>query len=67
MLKPPISDLLQHADCRYSLVIVASKRTRQLMHGNKPLIDSQFEKPIVTALNEIHQSKVSMIVDPEDF
>jgi DNA-directed RNA polymerase subunit omega len=42
---------------RYDLVLIASRRTRELTHGWKPLVTSN-NGPLVTALREIEQGKV---------
>lgn len=39
MLYPSIVDLRKKADSRYSLVIMASKRARELVDGKLPLVD----------------------------
>jgi DNA-directed RNA polymerase subunit omega len=52
------SELAQQAvGNRYDLVLIASERTRELMRGDPPLIDSK-NSPTVTALREIEQGKV---------
>lgn len=44
---------------RYSVVIAASKRARQLVDGAKPLIDaSEDEKPLSIAVDEIYDGDV---------
>jgi DNA-directed RNA polymerase subunit omega len=42
---------------RYDLVLIASRRTRELTHGWKPLVTCK-NGPMVTALREIEQGKV---------
>jgi len=42
---------------RYDLVLIASRRTRELTHGWKPLVTCK-NGPIVTALREIEQGKI---------
>jgi len=63
MIKPPIGELLKHAECRYTLVIATSKRARQLMHGNKPLVDTSIKNPTAIAINEFYERKVSILDD----
>ena len=43
---------------RYDLVLIASRRTRELTHGYRPMIASK-NGPMVTALREIEQGLVS--------
>jgi DNA-directed RNA polymerase subunit omega len=45
-------------DNRFALVLLATKRTRQLMAGARPLIPSTKNKPPVLALREIATGKV---------
>ena len=39
--KPGIVELSQKVDCRYTLVIEAAKRARQLVGGAQPLIEAK--------------------------
>jgi len=60
IIDPPINELLEQVDCRYSLVVMVAKRARQLVAGDAPLIDAMVEdKPVSVAVNEIYQHKVS--------
>ncbi len=60
IIYPPINELLDQVDCRYSLVVMVSKRARQLVAGDAPLIEvEEEEKPVTIAVNEIYQGKVS--------
>ena len=53
MARLTIEDCLEKIDNRYELVLLASKRAKQLAMGNKPLIEEESGKPIVIALREI--------------
>ena len=53
MINPSIVELLEVVDNRYSLVVVASKRARQLIDGQKPLIHTDSTKPVTVATKEI--------------
>ena len=53
IINPPIKGLLEKVDCRYSLVVVASKRARQIVNGNELMIETNAEKPVSAALKEI--------------
>jgi DNA-directed RNA polymerase subunit omega len=59
MLKPPISELLKKVDSRYTLVIAASKRARQIIEGSEKLIDIESNKPVTIATNEIIEDKIT--------
>lgn len=58
MINPPILDLLTKVENRYSLVVVTSKRARQLIDGAAPLVDIDSTKPVTIAINEINQDKI---------
>jgi DNA-directed RNA polymerase subunit omega len=53
MINPSITELLEKLPNRYSLVVVTSKRARQLIDGAKPLIQIDSNKPVTIAINEI--------------
>ena len=59
MINPSIVDLLKVVDNRYSLVVVASKRARQLIDGEEPLIRTASTKPVTIATNEIMQGELT--------
>lgn len=58
MARVTVEDCLNKVNNRFVLVLMASKRAKQLHNGNKPLIDSKDNKSIVTALREIASEKV---------
>lgn len=59
MINPSIIDLLKKADSRYALVTISSKRARQLIAGEKPLIDTKITKPLTIAINEVHEGALT--------
>ena len=59
MINPSIVELLEVVDNRYSLVTVVSKRSRQLIEGNKPLIVTSAIKPVTIATIEIMQAELT--------
>lgn len=46
---------------RYSIVMAASKRARQLVDGAEPLVDAKDGKPLSTAIQEIYAKKVTIV------
>jgi DNA-directed RNA polymerase subunit omega len=58
MARVTVEDCLPMVDNRFALVLLATKRTRQLMAGARPLIPSTKNKPPVLALREIATGKV---------
>ena len=65
IIKPSILELTAKVPCRYSLVVVASKRARQIVNGSEPLVKTDDNKPVSIALDEIVQDKV-VYTDPEN-
>ena len=57
MARVTVEDCLEREENRFALVILAARRTRQLMKGSGPLVHSK-NKPAVTALREIAAGKV---------
>jgi DNA-directed RNA polymerase subunit omega len=53
MARITVEDCLDHLDNRFDLVLVSSKRARQLANGVEPLLPWQNDKPTVLALREI--------------
>lgn len=59
MINPPIGDLLNKVDCRYTLAVEASMRARQLIGGAQPLVTPKDTKPLVIAIEEINRGLIS--------
>jgi DNA-directed RNA polymerase subunit omega len=54
MARVTVEDCLEHVANRFELVMVASKRARQIATGGKdPLVEEESDKPTVIALREI--------------
>lgn len=58
MARVTVEDCLEKVENRFLLVLLASKRSKQLYKGNPPLVDSK-NKYVVTSLREIASGKVS--------
>ena len=54
MINPSVMDLLNKVDDRYSLVIITSKRARQIIEGREPLIVTKSKKALTIAINEVN-------------
>ncbi len=58
MARITVEDCLERVENRFSLVLVAAERTKQLVKGRDPLIVNVDEnKEVVTALREIAAGK----------
>ena len=55
MINPSVVDLLKKTRDRYSLVILTSKRARQIIEGSEPKISVDSNKPLTIAINEIDE------------
>ena len=80
MLHPSYSDLMAVANSevedgeqpvvqsRYSIVMATSKRARQIIAGDEPLVDNYKEgmKPLSVAVNELCDSKIRILGDEEE-
>ena len=52
---------------RYSIVMATSKRARQLIDGEEPLVETtQSEKPLSIAVDELKQGKIKILGDDEE-
>ena len=53
MARVTVEDCLDKVDNRFQLILVASKRARQIAQGAEPRVDAMGDKPTVIALREI--------------
>jgi DNA-directed RNA polymerase subunit omega len=58
MARVTVEDCLDHVDNRFQLVLVATKRARQLARGAEPFLEWENDKPTVVALREIADNLV---------
>jgi DNA-directed RNA polymerase subunit omega len=59
MARVTVEDCLTNVDNRFQLVLVATKRARQISLGSEPFIDQENDKPTVLALREIAEGLVT--------
>ena len=59
MVNPSIDLLVNMVDSKYTLVVLASKRARELMDGAAPLVECRSNKPVSIALHEIFNHKIT--------
>ena len=57
-IEPTIDELLEKVDSKYSLVVAAAKRARELVDGADPLEKAASNKPVSIALKEIGHDKI---------
>mgnify|MGYP000330913728 FL=1 len=78
MLHPSYTDLMKvvNADVepgeepvvssRYSIVMATSKRARQIIAGDEPLVDDAGKKPLSIAVEELNEGKIKIMNDEEE-
>lgn len=59
MARVTVEDCLENVDNRFNLVLLATKRARQLANGQEPMVEWENDKPTVVALREIAAGLVS--------
>jgi DNA-directed RNA polymerase subunit omega len=58
MARVTVEDCLGKVENRFQLVLVATKRARQLANGVQPLVDWENDKPTIVALREIAEGLI---------
>ena len=59
MLYPSINKIRRKADSRYTLVILAAKRARDIIEGMPKLTEADVDKPVSIAANEIAEDLIT--------
>lgn len=50
---------------RYSIVMATSKRARQIIAGDEPLVSNSGAKPLSVAVEELYSGEVKIVGDDE--
>jgi DNA-directed RNA polymerase subunit omega len=58
MARVTVEDCLENVDNRFQLVLVATKRARQLATGVTPFVEWENDKPTIVALREIAAGRI---------
>lgn len=58
MLNPSFDHVLKKGDSRYTLVMLTAKRARQIVDGSEPIVETESNKPVTIAIEEIVSGKV---------
>ncbi|WP_133133690.1 MULTISPECIES: DNA-directed RNA polymerase subunit omega [unclassified Legionella] len=59
MARVTVEDCLEHVANRFELVMVATKRAREIaVRGEQPLVEWENDKPTVVALREIAEGLI---------
>ncbi len=63
MARITVEDCLTKVNNRFSLVMLVSKRAKQIMKGSRALVSAKDNKAIVMALREVAAGKVWYTID----
>ncbi len=78
MLHPSYSDLMKVVNSevepgeapvvnsRYSIVMATSRRARQIISGDVPMVNGKDKKPLSVAVDELNQGKIKILSDEEE-
>lgn len=68
MARITVEDCLDHVDNRFDLVLLATKRARQLNSGHDPFVPPENDKTTVIALREIGEGLVTeeTVAEPKE-
>lgn len=67
MARVTVEDCLEHVNNRFELVMVATKRAREIaVHGEQPLVEWENDKPTVVALREIAEGLIKADILDKD-
>jgi len=58
MIKPSLDQLAERVDAKYTLVIIAARRGRDIQAGKNKQVDSRSNKPVTIALEELVAGKL---------
>lgn len=50
---------------RYSIVMATSKRARQIIAGDEPLVACHIDKPLSIAVSELNEGQIKILGDEE--
>lgn len=53
MVKPSIDYLATKVDSKYTLVVLAAKRAREIVNKSTVLVETKSNKPVTVALEEV--------------
>ena len=66
MARITVEDCVEQIGNRFELVLVATKRARQIARGSTPLVEEENDKATVLALREIAEAKIDASIMDEE-
>lgn len=64
MFNPSFRELREKGGNRYTLALLISKRAREIVAGDKPLVDTNLNRPVSIALEELFEDKITFSERP---
>ena len=61
IIDPSMNTLLTKVDSRYTLVVLAAKRARQLLDGAELKVKAKSAKNVTNALEEVAEDKITYV------
>ena len=58
MIDPSLDKLIGLVDSKYTLVVLAAKRAREIVEEDNSTLNTKLGKPVTTSLHEISASKI---------
>ena len=65
MVNPSTDEMVKRTHSRYTLVVLASKRARQLLAGEPCHVDNPSNKFVTDAMEEIYEGKITYTMNGE--
>ena len=59
MIYPSLDHLLKKVDSKYTLVVLTARRAREVVAGDRVLVNSKSNKAVTIALEELGANKVT--------
>ncbi|HCW73531.1 MAG TPA: DNA-directed RNA polymerase subunit omega [Clostridiaceae bacterium] len=58
LIEPSVTELLNRVENRYRLVTITSRRARQIIDGQQPLVPATSVNPLSVAVNEVNEGLI---------
>ena len=65
MVNPSTDEMVKRTHSRYTLVVLASKRARQLLEGKPCHVENPTKKFVTDAMEEIYDGKITYAMSGE--
>ena len=66
MLYPSINEIRKKADSRYTVVVMAAKRSRDIIEGKPILTECEINKPVSISAREIAEDLITYRRDTDE-